>query len=92
MQFSSIQRILGMLLMVSSTTMLPPLLIALWLDEGSKAAFATVMLGVLLVGALFWFPVREQRRELRIRDGFVVVTLFWVVLAVVGAIPYALAE
>jgi len=72
--------------------MLPPLLLALWFDEGSKAAFTTAMLGVLLVGSLFWYPVRNQRKELRIRDGFVVVTLFWVVLALVGAIPFALAE
>jgi trk system potassium uptake protein TrkH len=78
--------------MVSSTTMLPPLLLALWFDEGSKAAFTTAMLGVFLVGSLFWYPVRNQRKELRIRDGFVVVTLFWVVLALVGAIPFALAE
>ena len=92
MRFSSIQRILGMLLMVSSTTMLPPLLLALWFDEGSKAAFATALLGVLIVGALFWYPVKEQRHELRVRDGFVVVTLFWAVLALVGAIPFALAE
>ena len=92
MHFSSIQRILGMLLMVSSATLLPPLLLALWFDEGSKAAFATVMLGVLIVGALFWYPVKEQRHELRVRDGFVVVTLFWAVLALVGAIPFALAE
>ena len=72
--------------------MLPPLLLALWFDEGSKAAFTTAMLGVFLVGSLFWYPVRNQRKELRIRDGFVVVTLFWVVLALVGAIPFALAE
>jgi trk system potassium uptake protein TrkH len=72
--------------------MLPPLLLALWFDEGSKAAFTTVLLGVLMVGALFWYPVKEQRHELRVRDGFLVVTLFWAVLALVGAIPFALAE
>lgn len=92
MRFSSIQRILGMLLMVSSTTMLPPLLLAVWFDEGSKAAFSTALLGALIVGTLFWYPVKEQRHELRVRDGFVVVTLFWAVLALVGAIPFALAE
>jgi trk system potassium uptake protein TrkH len=36
--------------------------------------------------------VRGQHRELRVRDGFVVVALFWTVLAVVGALPFALAE
>jgi trk system potassium uptake protein TrkH len=92
MQFSTIQRILGLLLMVSSLTLLPPLLFAIWLDEGSQTAFMTVMIGVILVGALFWYPAREQRQELRIRDGFVVVALFWAVLAFVGSLPFALAE
>jgi trk system potassium uptake protein TrkH len=92
MRFTSIQRILGLLLMVSSATMLPPLLIALWLGESSQAAFSTALIGVLLVGALFWYPVRDQYRELRVRDGFVIVVLLWSVLAVVGAIPFALGE
>jgi trk system potassium uptake protein TrkH len=92
MRFASIQRILGLLLMVSSTTMLPPLMFALWYQDGTQAAFSTAMVGILLAGALFWYPVRRQRRELRVRDGFVVVSLFWAVLALVGAIPFALAE
>ena len=61
--------------------MVPPLLIAIWLGEG-----------VCVVGVLCWYPVRNQRRELRVRDGFVVVSLFWTVLAVVGALPFMLAE
>jgi trk system potassium uptake protein TrkH len=92
MQFRPIQRILGLLLMVSSTTMLPPLVLALWFGEGNAAAFSTTLLGVLMAGALFWLPVRLQRRELRVRDGFVVVALFWTVLALVGALPFMLAE
>ena len=72
--------------------MLPPLLLALWFGDGSEGAFSTALLSVLIAGALFWLPVRGQHRELRVRDGFVVVALFWTVLAVVGALPFALAE
>ena len=92
MRFATIQRILGLLLMVSSLTMLPPLLIALWLEENSLLGFTLTLLGVLVVGALFWLPVRNHRQELRVRDGFVVVALFWMVLALVGSIPLMLAE
>ncbi|VAW75697.1 Trk potassium uptake system protein TrkH [hydrothermal vent metagenome] len=92
MSFGTIQRILGLLLMVASFIMLPPLVIALWLDEGSHTAFLTAFVSVLVSGALFWFPVRTQRRELRVRDGFVVVSLFWVVLALVGSLPFSLAD
>jgi trk system potassium uptake protein TrkH len=78
--------------MVASFTMLPPLALAFWLEEGSQAAFLTVFISVLASGALCWFPVRTQRRELRVRDGFVVVSLFWVVLALVGSLPFSLAD
>ncbi|MCO6412872.1 MAG: potassium transporter [Thiogranum sp.] len=92
MRFGTIQRILGMLLTVSSATMLPPLLIAIWLGEGSQTAFFATMVGALVIGILCWYPVRNQRRELRVRDGFFVVSLFWTVLAVLGAVPLALSE
>ena len=92
MRFSIIQRILGLLLMVASIIMLPPLLLALWFDEGSDAVFLSAMLGVLIAGVLFWLPVRHHRRELRVRDGFVIVTRLWVVLALVGAVTFALSD
>jgi trk system potassium uptake protein TrkH len=92
MRFSAIQRILGMLLMVSSATMLPPLMLALIFKDGSEAAFSIAFVSVLAVGAMFWFPVRDKQRELRVRDGFVIVALFWSVLGLVGAVPFALAE
>ncbi len=92
MSFGTIQRILGLLLMVSSFTMLPPLALAFWLEEGSQSAFLATFGGALVTGALLWFPVRHQRRELRVRDGFVVVSLFWVVLALVGSFPFSLAD
>ena len=92
MHFATIQRILGLLLMVASATMLPPMLIGLWLNEASWADFAITLAVVFVAGALFWYPVRRKRQELRVRDGFVVVALFWAVLALVGAIPLVLAE
>ena len=92
MRFATIQRILGLLLVFSSVTMLPPLSIALWLDESSSVDFSITLVGVLLAGLVFWYPVRRHRQELRVRDGFVVVALFWVVLALVGAMPFVFAE
>ncbi len=66
MQFSVIQRILGLLLALFSLTMLPPLLIAAWSNDGTATAFLTSMLAVLFAGILFWFPVKNNRKELRL--------------------------
>ena len=41
---------------------------------------------------MIWFPARNEDRELRRRDGFLVVALFWVVLGLFGSAPLLLAE
>jgi len=92
MQFAVIQRITGILLALFSTTMLLPLLISAAGRDGTAASFFSAFLLVLGSGLLLWFPVRHQRRELRIRDGFVVVVLFWLVLGLFGAVPLLLSE
>lgn len=91
MQFSAIQRILGILLMVFSVTMFPPLLVSIWYDDGAYTAFLLAFIIILMVGAVSWIIVRDQTRELRLRDGFMVVVMFWTVLGISGSLPFSLA-
>jgi trk system potassium uptake protein TrkH len=91
MQFSAIQRILGILLMVFSVTMLPPLLVSLWYGDGAHTAFLIAFIIILMVGAVAWVTVLDQKRELRLRDGFMVVVLFWSVLGISGSLPFTLS-
>lgn len=92
MQLQAIQRILGLLLMIFSATLLPPVGVSLWYDDGALAPFLNGFAIVLVAGFLLWLPVRTRRRELRLRDGFLVVVLFWLVLGMTGAVPLYLAE
>ncbi|RMG36938.1 MAG: potassium transporter [Gammaproteobacteria bacterium] len=92
MHFRSVQRILGILLMLFSVTLVPPLLVAWISADGAVMAFL-VALGIILASGLaIWLPVAGHRRELRVRDGFVVVVMFWTVLTLIGALPFVLAE
>jgi trk system potassium uptake protein TrkH len=86
-----VQRILGILLMMFSITMLPPIGVSLHFQDGYSSPFIDAFTGLLVIGLLVWLPVRKQRRELRLRDGFLVVALFWVVLGVAGAVPLVLS-
>ena len=47
---------------------------------------------VLAAGFIIWWPSRRVRRELRLRDAFIVVAAFWVVLGFAGAVPLLVAE
>lgn len=87
MQFSVIQRILGLLLVIFSFTMLPPAVVGWIYGDLSISPFVKGFLLVFIVGAVMWYPVRHQKRELRLREGFLVVVLFWAVLGVSGSAP-----
>ena len=85
-------RILGILLMVFSIALIPPILISLIYQDTALGAFVSALGITFATGALFWFPVRYRRQELRTRDGFVVTVLFWLVLAISGSLPLMLAD
>lgn len=92
MQLTAVQRILGLLLMIFSTTMLPPLAVSLWYGDDAQQAFTLGFALTAVTGLIFWLPVRYTKKELRLRDGFVVVVMFWTVLGLFGALPLSLAS
>lgn len=92
MHVKVIQRVLGLLLMAFSLSMLPPIGVSYWYDDGSALAFIIGFAIVFLMGLLAWFPARREYRDMRARDGFVVVAGFWLVLSLAGAVPFMLSE
>lgn len=92
MQRASIQRIIGLLLMIFSLSMLTPVIIDLLYLEGEWEPFVAAFGLTLGFGLAIWLPVRRVRDELRLRDGFVVVTALWTVLGLFGALPFMLAD
>ncbi len=92
MQLRVIQRILGLLLMVFSVTMLPPVMVGAIYAEAASYSFLIAFFVTLITGLLLWLPVRKFVRELHLRDGFIVVVMFWSVLALFGSIPFMLID
>jgi len=92
MQILVIQKVLGLLLMVFSTTMLPPVVVGWWFGGDEIRPFLVGFVVTLGTGFVFWAPVMQVRRELRVRDGFVTVVLFWAVLGLFGALPLVAAQ
>jgi trk system potassium uptake protein TrkH len=72
--------------------MLPPVLVALWYEESTSRMFLLAFSITLLVGLLFWLPMRSSTGELRTRDGFVVTVFFWLVLSTFGTLPFMLSD
>lgn len=85
-------RILGILLMIFSLSMLPPILVALIYGDEGFTAFTTAFAINVISGFCLWYPVRRYRKELSVRDGFMVTLLFWLVLALFGSFPLMLSD
>lgn len=91
-QLRVVQRVVGVLLTLFSITMLTPVLIGLVYGDQVKALtpFLGAFLASIVVGLLLFLPVRNHTAELRIRDGFLIVVLFWAVLGIFGGLPFYL--
>ena len=89
---SPVFRILGIMLGLYSTSMLPPMLVSWIWKDGQLMPFIIAFCLILGLGLLFWFPLRRDPRELRFREGFLIVVLFWTVLSSLGAVPLLLLE
>jgi trk system potassium uptake protein TrkH len=72
--------------------MVPPALISLVYGDGGGLPFVLAFILCLFTGLGFWYPNRDKKAELRAKEGFLIVALFWTVLASFGAIPFALLE
>ena len=78
--------------MLFSLTMLPPIGISVIFDDGQIPLFGAAAGLIFGAGFISWLPARRQKRDLRIRDGFVITVLFWLVLGSAGSVPLALSE
>jgi trk system potassium uptake protein TrkH len=91
-QYKNIIRILGLLVALLSVTMLPPALVSMIYRDGGGVPFLLGFLWCLFTGFVAWYPNRHQKKDLRAREGFLIVVLFWLVLASFSAIPLILLE
>ena len=92
MKYGLIQRIVGVFLIAFSVTMLPPVAVSLLYADGALQPFVLTFVITLAAGILLWFPQRHAHGDMRVREGFFVVTLFWVVLGGVSSLPFHLAH
>jgi len=78
---------LSALILVLALAMGAPLVLAELLDDGARFAFEGGMLATAGVGALIRVITHGRQRELRVRDGFLLVASGWAGLPALAALP-----
>lgn len=91
MRLTVIIRTLGVLFLLFSTTLLPPMAVSLLYADGEIVRFSLTFAIAVAAGLAFWWPLRKVPHSIRSRDGFVIVTLMWTAMSLLGAVPFILA-
>lgn len=86
-----ILKVLGLLLMLFSLSMLPPVWVDIYFQETTRVPFFLSFLTIFVAGLVIWIPTRKEDQELRHRDGFLIAVVFWSALCFSGAIPFMLS-
>jgi len=79
--------VLGLVIAVFGAFMLLPLAVSWSLADGAEGAYDVGVLTSLGTGLLFWLLGRPFRRELKVRDGFLLVVLIWLLVPAFAALP-----
>ena len=85
-----VARITGLFAILFSLTLAAPILVAVLYREPVIEHFLYPMLGSLGIGVLLRLIGIHRHTELGVRDGFLVVALFWLMVSVLGAWPLML--
>jgi trk system potassium uptake protein TrkH len=86
----AVLNVLSVVTLVFALAMALPLFVSFALKDGALAAFEEGMAITAVAGLLLRFATRGQRRELQVRDGFLLVALGWSLLPAFAAVPLML--
>jgi trk system potassium uptake protein TrkH len=86
-RYYPVVRVLSLVILMFGLTMLVPWGLSWALHDGAESAFDEAVLLTVGTGLGLWYATRKEKRDLTIRDGFLMVALVWTVLPVYAGLP-----
>jgi trk system potassium uptake protein len=91
MNLKIILRVLGLLLVVEGFSMLLALGVSLWFGDGDSLSFFYSSLICIFPGLVAIALTSDANKNITKREGFLIVTLVWIVFSFFGSLPYILS-
>ncbi|MBS9766234.1 MAG: TrkH family potassium uptake protein [Flavobacteriaceae bacterium] len=79
---------LGLTSIANGFFMLLSVPFSMYYNEPEKLPLAAAGIVTIFIGALLWFFNRNARKDLQKKEGYLIVTLGWLMLATTGTFPY----
>ncbi|MFD2516520.1 TrkH family potassium uptake protein [Salinimicrobium flavum] len=87
-----ISHIMGLLLLCNGGFMLTAAAVSMYYRDGVALDIFTAALLTIVSGVVLMFLTKGHRKEIKKRDGYLIVTIGWILMAVSGTLPYVLSE
>ena len=86
-------RTTGRLLQITSVLLLIPAIVAIIYGEAKQVfAFFITALGAFVIGILISLVTKTKNRVIFAKDGFAITALAWIIMALVGAVPFVISK
>ncbi len=89
MNYKMVFSILGKVFLLEALLLIFPMAVGFIYNENTFNAYLYPILGLLIVGAPLSF-LNSKDKNMYAKEGFVVVSLAWILMSVIGAIPFVL--
>ena len=80
--------IMGLLLLCNGGFMVLAALVSGVYKDGATLDIAMAAIVTLLVGVMAMFYTRGHRKEVKRKEGYIIVTFGWIVMSLSGVLPY----
>jgi trk system potassium uptake protein TrkH len=86
----AVLNVLSIVILIFGFTLFVPLGLSLWLNDAAQFVYYKSAAITIASGSLMWVATRSYKRELQVRDGFLLVVLVWSILPAFATLPLLL--
>ena len=88
MNYSIILKIIGIMLILFSLMLFIPISVSLFYNDGNLETFLNSFMITLFFGLILYLPNIKSKNDIKTKEGFLIVVLFWFILSLFGSIPF----
>lgn len=92
LNYKIILHVMGLLLLCNGGFMLLATIVSWYYNDGVTLEISTAALVTLFIGTLLMFTTRGHSKEVKKREGYIIVTFGWIFMALSGCLPYLISE
>ena len=92
LNYKAIIKISGIIIIILAASMIPSLLVSLiYVEPDAAGSFIMTILPMLVIGRILSILPKAATNHLKIRDGYMIVALCWLLASSFGALPFMIS-